>query len=195
MTLRTGNESRPRSFAIGDFNNDTHMDISVANSGTHVMGIFLGYGNGSFASQMTYPAGFSPCSIVVDDFNNDIHLDAVVANCNDDNINVLLGHGNGSFAERKMYQTGVNSQSYSVAVADFNNDTFLDIIITIYDISNVVVFVGYGNGTFADRQEFWSGDGTHPFSVAVGDFNRDKKFDFAVANYGTGNLEIHLQTC
>jgi hypothetical protein len=44
--------------------------------------------------------------------------------------------------------------------------------------------------------EFSIGYESHPFSVVVVvDFKDDKKLDFAVANYGTDNLEIHLQTC
>jgi hypothetical protein len=34
-----------------------------------------------------------------------------------------------------------------------------------------------------------------PFSVVIGDFNNDRKLDFAVANNGTDNLNIFLQTC
>jgi hypothetical protein len=48
-----GYNSYPRSGAIGDFNNDTQLDIAVANSGINSIGIFLAYANETFASQQT----------------------------------------------------------------------------------------------------------------------------------------------
>ena len=50
----TGIRSNPYSLVVGDFNNDHLLDIAVANHGTNNVGIFLGYGNGSFASQTNY---------------------------------------------------------------------------------------------------------------------------------------------
>ncbi len=34
-----------------------------------------------------------------------------------------------------------------------------------------------------------------PESVGVGDFNNDRKIDFAVVNEGTDNLKVLLETC
>jgi hypothetical protein len=47
---------------------------------------------------------------------------------------------------------------------------------------------------FGDLTEYTLSNGSLPFSVAVGDFNNDRKLDFSVANYGTDNLQIMLQT-
>jgi hypothetical protein len=81
MTFTTGDSSRPVSVALGQFNNDTHLDIAVANYDTHNIGIFLGYGNGTFTSQTTTSVGASrPVSMAVGDFNNDHWLDIVVSN-------------------------------------------------------------------------------------------------------------------
>jgi hypothetical protein len=171
------------------------MDISVINSGTNNVGIFLGYGNGSFANQMTYLIGSFPWSIAVDDFNNDSRLDIVVANANDNNVGVLFGYGNGSFTNQTTYSTGFNFQPYSIAVGDFDNNGLPDIIVANYGTDNVAIFLGNGNGTFIDPKEFLIGYGALPFFVVVGDFNNDTKLDFAVANYGTDSLQIMLQTC
>ncbi|CAF1533522.1 unnamed protein product, partial [Rotaria sp. Silwood1] len=90
-SLITGNGSRPKSFAIGDFNNDDQTDIAVANSGTNNVGIFLRYGNDSFANQMTYPTDSSPWAVAVGDFNNDTILDIVTANHDNDNVGIFRG--------------------------------------------------------------------------------------------------------
>jgi hypothetical protein len=47
-TCSTGSLSSPYSIAVGDLNNDTLVDMVVANYGTDSVGVFLGYGNGSF---------------------------------------------------------------------------------------------------------------------------------------------------
>ena len=49
-TYSTGYFSFPSKLAVSDFNNDTHLDIAVANYGSDNIGIFLGYGNGIFAN-------------------------------------------------------------------------------------------------------------------------------------------------
>jgi hypothetical protein len=143
---------------------------------------------------MTYFTGLTPCSLALGDFNNDTQLDIVVANFVNQNVGILLGYGNGSFTNQTTYSTGLDSQPYSVAVGDFNNDTFLDIIVANYGPSNTVILFGHGNGIFGNFTEYTLSNGSLPFSVAVGDFNNDRKLDFSVANYGTDNLQIMLQT-
>jgi hypothetical protein len=196
-TLTAGMGSRPQSLVIGDFNNDDRMDIGVANSGTHTIGIFLGYNNISFANQVTYSTGSysSPYSIAAGHFNNDTQLDIVVANYNSDNVGVFLGHTDGSFRNQTTYSTGGSSSPYYVAVGFFNNDTILDIIVANYGTNNVGIFVGHGNDTFARMVSFPMDYGSRPFSVVTGNFNNDTKLDFAVANGGTDSLSVLLQTC
>jgi hypothetical protein len=132
-------------------------------------------------------------SVAVGDFNNDTRLDIVVANSGSNNVNVLLGYGNGCFANQTTYLT--DSAPQFVAVGDFNSDSLLDIIVAIPDVNKIGIFLGYGNGIFGDLVKFSMGYGSLPFSVVVGDFNNDRKLDFAVVNKGTNNLKILLQTC
>ncbi|CAF4171455.1 unnamed protein product, partial [Adineta steineri] len=194
-TLITGNGSQPKSFAMADFNKDNQLDIAVTNSGTNNMGIFLSYGNGSFALQKTYATGSSPRSIASGDFNNDTILDIVVANSGSDSVSVLFGYSNGSFSNQTTFTTGFESEPYTVAVGHFNKDIFLDIVVVDYGLSNVYVFLGYGNGTFVGESAFTLGFGSSPISLAVADLNNDKQLDFAVVNEGTDNLKILLETC
>jgi hypothetical protein len=195
MTLRTGDGSRPRSFATGDFNNDDRMDIVVVNSGINNLDIFLGYGNYSFAKQKTYSTDDYPLSVAVHDINNDTQLDIVVVNSLSNNVGVYIGYGNGSFSSQNTLTTGSSSQPYAVALVDFDNDTIIDIIVANYGSNDVGVLRGLGNGIFAVPMMFSNGYGSHPFSVVIGDFNNDRKVDFAVANDGFDNLNILLQTC
>ncbi|CAF3865131.1 unnamed protein product, partial [Rotaria sp. Silwood1] len=185
------------SLVISDFNNDDLMDIGVVNSRMHNIGIFLGYGDISFGNQMaysTYPY-LCPCSMASGDFNNDTRVDIVFASCDADSVGIILGCGNGSFGNLMMYSTNSSSSRYSLAVEDINNDIILDIIVAIHDTNYLGVLLGQGNGTFASIILFPLEYGSHPFSIVIGDFNNDRKLDFAVANNGTDSLNILLQTC
>ncbi|CAF5152200.1 unnamed protein product, partial [Rotaria sp. Silwood1] len=175
-TFITSNDSRLRSLVIGDFNNDDRMDIGVTYLSLQNIQIFLGYGNFSFVNQATYTTSLyaSPSSMAVGDFNNDSRLDVVLTYYLSENIGILLGYGNGSFTNETTYSTDHGSYPYYVAVADFNNDNMLDIIIANQGSNNVGIFLGYGNGEFASLIPFSIGDGSDPFFVVVGDFNNDK---------------------
>jgi hypothetical protein len=110
-------------------------------------------------------------------------------------IRSLTIDGNGYFINQTTYSTGLFSSPYSVAVCDFNNDTTLDVIIANYGTNNVVILLGYGDGTFGNLISLTMKYASHPFFLVVGDFNNDRKVDFAVANSGTDSMQIVLQTC
>ncbi|CAF1192917.1 unnamed protein product [Adineta ricciae] len=150
---------------------------------------------GICTTQTTYSTGLSPWSIATGDLNKDALLDIVVANYGDDSISIFFGQPNGSFLSQTILTTGLKSEPYSISVGDFNQDTLLDIIVMNNGVNNVYVFLGYGNGTFKGLTVFSIGFGSLPISLAVGDFNNDEKLDFAIANEGTDNLKIILQTC
>ena len=173
------------------------MDIVVANNGTDNIMIIFGSGYGTFVSQMTYSTGngSQPCSVAVADFNNDSRLDIVVANSGTNNIGVFLSNGTGTFSSQMTYFTGVRSQPYSVAVVDIDNDTRLDIAVASYGANSVGVFLGYGNGSFASQLIFYTGFGSRPFALAIGDVNNDNLTDIVATNNGYGNIDILMKTC
>ncbi|CAF1444074.1 unnamed protein product, partial [Adineta steineri] len=127
ITFSTGFDSIPYSIAIADLNNDGKLDIAVANYGTNNVGVLLNYGNGTFATQVTFKTGINshPSSIAINDLNTDNHMDIVVVCSGTNNIAILLGLGNGTFAIPKKYSTGNNSFPLSIVIGDFDNDNIL----------------------------------------------------------------------
>ena len=178
------------SVAVGDFNNDTHLDIVVANDQNNSINVLLGYGNGSFVNQETYSTGSWPSCIAVGHFNNDTHLDIVVGNYGDSNIGVFLGYGDGSFANQGTCPT--DSRPFSIAVGDFNKDTHLDFVIVYQYPDGVGVLLSRLNAVFKNQLRLSNENGSHPSSFIIADFNNDDRMDVAVTYSSMGNIGIFL---
>ncbi|CAF4340420.1 unnamed protein product, partial [Adineta steineri] len=126
--IDTGNF--PSSSVLGHFDNDTYIDIAIANSNDDTVSVLLGDKAQIFRS--TRPAiGESPSSMIAVDLNNDNKIDLVVANTDDDTVSVLFGLGNGLFLDAVDYDVG-QGPNY-LTFADFNNDSQLDIAVTNRD--------------------------------------------------------------
>ncbi|CAF4868753.1 unnamed protein product, partial [Rotaria sp. Silwood2] len=189
----TGSNSHPTSVAVGDFNNDSQLDIVVANFGANNVGILLGHGNGMFAEHTRISLGASrPWALVVNDLNKDHRMDIIIVNYGTNDITILFGSSDGSFRNSIHYSTGYDSRPYSIAVADLNNDTHLDIAISNYGTSDVGILYGYGNGTFQNQIRYSTGRESNPSDIVIADLNRDDVLDIALVNSGTDNIAIFL---
>jgi hypothetical protein len=191
----TGSFSKPTSIAVGDFDNDTRLDVVVANNGTDNIMVLFGSGYGTFVSHTSYSTGNDsyPCSVAVGDFNNDSRLDIVVANSGTNNVGIFLSNGSGTFSNQITYSTGPDSQPYSVAVLDFDNDSGLDIAVANYGSNSVGIFCGDGNGSFANQSIYYTGFGSHPFALVVDDVNNDHLTGIVATNNGYDNIDIVLK--
>ncbi|CAF3123047.1 unnamed protein product, partial [Rotaria sp. Silwood2] len=169
----------------------------VANSRGNNISILLGYGNGNFSKLVNYSTGLysAPKFIAVGDFNDDKQVDIVVANSNTSNILIFLGNGNGTFTILQNYSMGQSSEPSAIAIADLNKDNLMDIVVTNSGANAVLIFFGLGNGTFFNPKSYSLAYGSRPASVAIADFNNDTLLDIVVANYGSGYVEVLVQTC
>ena len=192
--ISTGPDSNPCSLATGDFNGDNQLDIAVTNCRSNNLGISLGYGDGEFSLQTTYPTGTNskPNAIVVNDLNNDGALDIAVCNLDADNIGIFLGNGNGQFSNQKTFSTGVGSGPYSIASGDFDGDGRADIAVVNWNVSTLGIFLGYGNGEFSSQIVYSTGSNSHSFSLVIADFNKDNRQDIAVTTYAANGIVIFL---
>ena len=190
----TGLHSGPQSVLMVDVNNDSKLDIIVANEGSGSVGVFLNIGNGSFTSQAIYSTAYGShsYSVATADVNSDNKPDIVVANYGTNNVGVLLNMGNGIFSVQTTYSTGPNSQPCSVITVDVNGDSKLDIIVTNSNGNNVGVFFNMGNGTLSNQTIYSTGSGSGSRSLSTADMNGDSKPDIIVGNSGTDNLCVFL---
>ena len=186
--------SNPRAVATGDFNGDGIQDLAFANQSTNNVVVMLGNGTGGFAQAPNSPfsAGTAPFALVVGDFNGDGHLDIATANQGSNNVTVLLGNGAGGFtaAAGSPFSAGVSPDT--LAVGDFNGDGIQDLAVPGFTTNNVAVLLGNGSGGFTTDPNGPFPVGTHPFAVAVGDFNGDGFDDIAATNYNGANVTVLL---
>jgi hypothetical protein len=185
------------SIAVGDFNNDNHLDIVVANYYSNSVAILLGNENGIFGIPVTISTniGNYSGSVAVGDFNKDGRLDVAVSgsyisNYNPDRIHILLNDGNVHFDDSLSVYLGQFHDLTSIVVADFNNDNQMDLAVTNQIYDNVGIMLGNGNGTFLVPVTYSTGTFSYPSSVIVGDFNNDNQLDLAVDNNYAHNVAI-----
>lgn len=190
-TYSTGFHSQPYSVAVGHLNGHGGIDIAVANFGTNNIVIFAGFDNGSFILSQSLSTGSSrSLTITLADLNNDQQLDIIVLNYGTNSVGIFLALTNKSFQFTTNYPTGYDSLPKSLVIADVNNDHQLDIVVANFGTSNIGLFFGDGNGTFADQVIHSTGSGSNPSSVVTGDVDHDNYLDIIVASYGTHNVKI-----
>jgi hypothetical protein len=201
VTYSTGSSSRPHSLVFADFNQDSRLDIAVANYGVNNAAILLGAGDGTFPSVATYPTGTGPHSIRTADLNGDGRLDLATVNDQSETASILLGNGNGTFAARTDYPVGKVPKG--VAIGDVDGDGIPDVLsgntggnyptcCVASGGDNISVLIGNGNGTFLPKYEVTVG--LTPFALVVTDLNGDGRNDIATANYDNEAAGVTLSS-
>ncbi len=197
-------EDGPQDLAAADVNNDGNLDVLVANECGHTDGcrqgtvsVLLGNGDGTFQTQQSYFVGIFPLEVAVADFNGDEKADlALDLPCGTDSscvsnggVGVLLGNGDGTFKTVVTYAaTGMDTAR--AATGFFANPNIPDIVALNYNSSDITVFKGKGDGTFAAGKTFEVGG--NPVSVGAGDLNGDGVDDAVVLNEANRNASVLL---
>ena len=174
----------PYYIIANDFNRDGKLDLAIGFFNAANTGILFGKGDGSFEAPVNYAVGGA--HILAADFNRDGRPDlAVPAN---GGVNVLLGSGNGAFQNPRSY--GFAQTPILLAAGDCNGDGRVDLIGVVRSTKTVGVLLGNADGTFPTPiNSSYDGavNGSGPYSIAVGDFDRDGKLDVALTDE---NLKI-----
>ena len=171
----------------GDFNGDGLADLVSANSNTNNLSIFLGTGNGKFATPVNIGLGNSPTALLSADLNADGFLDLAAATSNSgntiNNVTVLYGDGQGGF--------NATATPSAFVADDVTGDGKVDLLVANTNLNNVLLFKGNGDGTFSYQSGFAVGKG--PSAIVTGDFNGDSRIDVAVANATDNTVSVAVQ--
>jgi hypothetical protein len=171
------------SLVVDDFDGDRNLDIACINDDGSVS-LLMGSGGGSFDPAVGLSGGEGPAAITAADIDLDGRRDIVMTHVGNadmgtgsDDIVVQLSKGDGTF-DALIRPAGVNPQA--VVVGDFNADQKPDLA-TANDGENLSIFLGKGDGTFRDPQNFPIGA---PFSsgIAASDFDGDGSPDLITTN-------------
>jgi FG-GAP-like repeat/Domain of unknown function (DUF4214) len=188
-TPTTLHVSSPPEFLIADdFNRDGKLDLVYANGNpSNTINLMFGNGDGTFAAPQNYAVG--GWHVLTADLNHDGKPD-LVTRPTTASLAVLINNGNGTFQAAQNYPVA-QPLARVFAVGDFNGDGNLDMFALGRsfglgeDSTRLIsVFPGKGDGSFQspiNTSGTW-GVGTGPYSIAVGDFDRDGKLDVAFAD-------------
>jgi hypothetical protein len=171
--------------AVADFNGDTKLDIAATDRSNGVVQIFLGNGDGTFATPNPFATDIGgspyPNGVVAGDFNHDGHVDLAVVNSNKGDVGVLLGDGAGNFSTPTPYP--ISQYAYEITAADLNGDGYLDLLVPLNSTPSngvaVLLADSTNPGTFKAESDVAIGF-SRLYSAAVGDLNGDGKVDLAV---------------
>jgi hypothetical protein len=182
--------------AIADFNMDGWLDVAVDLPDLNHSGSGEGLAimlNRAGTAPVPTDGGVAPIfwpyeiyspitasvSLAAGDLNGDTRPDLVVSNA-DHMFSALLGNGDGTFQPQKNSLTDSFGDG-KIALADFNKDGKLDVMVAAFDNQTLWEFLGNGDGTFQPHRTFTMGAAmSQARGISVGDLNADGAPDVVV---------------
>jgi FG-GAP-like repeat len=185
----------------GGLNNDGFADLAISNQNPD-SAMYVSNSGAALTNPQNVPVGADPQGITSGLVNADSFRDLVTTNPGDDNVAVSLNNGSGAgseagrFAASAAYSTGANSDPDGLAVDDFNRDGDADIALARPGNGDVGMLLGHqpGDGFGTLTEVTAPNPARAERKVVTSDFNRDGKPDLAVANQGTDNVSLLINT-
>jgi hypothetical protein len=174
--------SRPQQLISADFDGDGHADLAMANSlytnpAQVGLSVLAGNGDGTFHSSFFANLPGFPRAVIAADVNADGVLDLITGEQNILlGLGVWIGNGDGPFQPITRYPTSTGY--HQLAAADFDGDSYTDIVVTGMDDSSVTVRRNAGDGTFDDTLAHLTV--RIPQSVEAADLDHDGDIDLVV---------------
>ncbi len=146
-----------------DFNGDGYLDLAVANNPGSNISVLINDGDGTFATQVFYATNPSqyPYNVTAGDMDKDGNVDIVTGGSM--GFVIFYGNGDGTFAAADNHYFVETVQD--VVVADFNNDTYLDIATSHAVRDSVGIHINNHDSTYTTHL-VPTGQGTISLSAA-----------------------------
>jgi flagellin-like hook-associated protein FlgL len=110
---------------LGDINADGRIDIAFVSADSAQLGILMGNGNGTFASQVSYGLAGAGTSVAIGEFDGNGRADVAVTVAGSSVVSKFMNQGNGTFGAETSVIFSKNISS--IKVNDLNGDGVLDL--------------------------------------------------------------------
>jgi len=136
--------TEPRKINTGDFNRDGYLDLVVTDRNDNNLNIYIGNGDGSFKSRVSYAAtNIDLATVSVVDIDGDGNSDLVTADLTDLGAIIFLGNSDGTFKNRSV----ISGFQSTVRAGDLNGDGVVDLVTTLYSGTSMGVLLGNSRRT------------------------------------------------
>ena len=182
--------------AFGDFDDDGDIDLAVVNkNGSN--SLFSNQRQGIF-KDITENSGLKSnggsSSVTVGDYNNDGFLDLFITSFNAGQSGLYRNQGNGSFefvkSSTQMFAAIMHLKAYDARFFDFDNDGFLDLIITGESDQKggrgLFLYHNDGKGSFTDVSQILPDEPKSGRKITLFDYNDDGDLDVLIAGLNGG---------
>jgi hypothetical protein len=179
----------PVGIVAADFDGDGNLDVAAALYLGDAVSVYYGDGVGNFPVRQDWGAGLAPNDLAVGDVNGDSRPDIVVPSSQLDqtDFQVLLNGGSRSFLARRDYDVVGDAEGF--AVADFDHDGNLDVVVAVAQSNNdnLKLIRGKRDGTLQDPVLVEAFGNNAPTNVIAADFNEDGWMDAAASIFSPGD--------
>jgi hypothetical protein len=184
----------------GDFNGDGKLDLVAGVSReSGPLWLLAGDGEGTFQTQEIVASESLPFGtdqqVVAADFNSDGNLDLAVLSTESNtagDLTVLLGNGDGTFQNSSALTQSLQAPFFAsgVAIGKFNGDAHLDIAVANESGNSVMLFSGYGDGTFTPAHVYPTV--SSPQALVAADLDGNGALDFASLSSGGSDNSVSV---
>ncbi len=174
--------------AFGDLNGDDYPDMVLGGipSPNQQTKIYLNDGSGYFVFDSALPDGTKfTYALALADIDNDKDIDLIEGNGNtpgNQEHRVFINDGSGSFT---LTQSLGNTDTFSIVVADVDNDGDLDFVAGNYGGVNEI-YLNNGTGNFSLYETSPQGDST--FGLALADLDNDGDLEYIAGNLNQNRI-------